>query len=133
MTDIACYTEPMDFTPTNHPIENEYPKLVRDRIPEIIKSRTGIVPDQKILTDDQEYLDALLKKVVEESTELQHSGEHDNLEEELADVLELIDAILALKHKTLDEVRHIQKEKRTKNGGFEKRILMLRKVEMPKK
>lgn len=29
----------MDFTPSNLPIENEYPKLVRDRIPEIVSAK----------------------------------------------------------------------------------------------
>jgi predicted house-cleaning noncanonical NTP pyrophosphatase (MazG superfamily) len=112
-------------------MENEYPKLVRDRIPEIIKIRTGTEPEQRILNDNEEFLDYLLKKVVEEATELQHSGEQNNLEEELADLLELIDTILLLKKKTMEEVTAIQKEKREKRGGFGKRILMLKKVEQP--
>lgn len=118
----------MDFQPTNSPIENEYPKLVRDRIPEIIKKKTGIDVEQRILADDREYLDYLLKKMVEEATELQQSRQHNNLEEELADVFELIYAILKLKGKTIENIITIQKEKREKNGAFEKRILMLRKV-----
>src|ERR1700722_18241147 len=104
----------MEFTPTDHPIENEYPKLVRDRIPEIIKSRTGKDIDSRILADDTEFLDFLLQKMVEEATELQHSGEHDTLEEELADVSELISTIMKLKNITPDELAAVQKAKREK-------------------
>jgi predicted house-cleaning noncanonical NTP pyrophosphatase (MazG superfamily) len=107
----------MDFQPTDHPFENEYPKLVRDRIPEIILAKTGKEPEQRILDSDEEFLDYLLKKVVEEATELHHSGEHNNLEEELADLLELIDTIIVLKKKTIANISAVQKEKREKNGG----------------
>jgi predicted house-cleaning noncanonical NTP pyrophosphatase (MazG superfamily) len=62
----------MEFVPTDHPIENEYPKLVRD----IIKARTGVSPEHRIASDDAEFESFLLKKVVEEATELQHSSEH---------------------------------------------------------
>ncbi len=117
----------MDFTSTNYPIENEYPKLVRDNIPDIIKLRTGEEPATRVLSDDAEYLEFLFKKVVEEATELQHSGEHNNLEEELADVLELVDAIMALKGLRREDIAKIQNEKRGKNGAFIKRILMLSK------
>ena len=109
-------------------MENEYPKLVRDRIPEIIKSKTGKEPEQKILTDDQEYLDYLLKKMVEEATELQRSGEQNNLNEELADVMEVIAAIMELKKIDPLEIAKIKAEKLDKRGGFAKRILMLGKV-----
>ena len=77
------------------------------------------------MNDDNEFLDYLLKKMVEESVELQNSVTIGNLEEELADVFEVIDAILKLKRKTKDDIAVIQKEKRKKRGGFEKRILML--------
>lgn len=117
----------MDFISTNHPIENEYPKLVRDNIPDIIKLRTGEEPATRVLSDDGEYLEFLLKKAVEEATELCHSPEHGNLEEELADVFELLDAIMALRGLSREDIVKIQNEKRSKNGGFAKRILMLSK------
>jgi len=116
----------MDPTNTN-PTENGYPKLVRDRIPEIIKSDTGKDIEQRILNNDEEFLDFLLKKMVEEAVELQHSREQKNLEEEMADIFELIDTILALQKKTTEDIIAIQKEKREMRGGFEKRIVMLKK------
>lgn len=118
----------MEFTHTNNPVENEYPKLVRDRIPEIIKKSTGVEPEYKILDDDSAFLDALLKKIIEESVELRQSLENGNLEEELADIFEIIDAILALRHGSVNHIVAIQKEKHEKRGGFDKRILMLKKA-----
>ncbi len=122
----------MEFVPTDHPIENEYPKLVRDNIPDIIKARTGVNPEQRIASDDAEFESFLLKKVVEEAIELQHSGEQDNLEEEIADINEIIQALMQLRNKKSEAIAAIQEEKRKKNCGFEKRIIMLSKVEKPK-
>ena len=103
---------------------SEYPKLVRDRIPEIIKEDTGMAPECRTLSDDAEFLEALLQKAVEEASELRHSSETGDLEEELADLSEVIDAILALKGRVAEDIRKIQEQKREKRGGFEKRILM---------
>jgi predicted house-cleaning noncanonical NTP pyrophosphatase (MazG superfamily) len=103
---------------------NEYPKLVRDKIPEIIKDKTGIEPTYRTIEDDTEFLNALLKKATEEAAELQHSIENDNTEEELADLLEIIDTITALRGKLIEDIEAIQIIKRQNRGGFEKRILM---------
>lgn len=117
----------MNFEPSNMPFENEYPKLVRDNIPEIIKTKTGAFPDTKILSADEDYLKYILKKMIEESKELEHSLEKGNMKEELADIFELITSLLKLKGWTIEDIIDVQKEKRTRNGGFEKRILMLKK------
>ena len=102
-----------------------YPKLVRDKIPEIVKAKEGVDPSIRIIENDDEYLEALLQKLVEEAIETRGSKGEGNLDEELADVLEVIYAILALEHKTIENIIAIKKEKREKRGGFEKRILML--------
>ncbi len=103
---------------------NEYPKLVRDNIPAIIEEKEGFRPTHRILENDAEFLAALFKKVTEEATELGRSVENENTEEELADLLELIETIVASLGKTVEDIKNIQKEKREKRGGFEKRILM---------
>jgi predicted house-cleaning noncanonical NTP pyrophosphatase (MazG superfamily) len=115
----------MDFKPTNLPIESEFPKLVRDNIPEIIKRKSGVDVPTKILESDEEYLKYLLKKIIEEATELQHSVEVGNMQEEFADLFELIQNVLKLKGWSMEDIAAVQKEKREKNGCFEKRILML--------
>jgi len=70
----------MDFKPTDQSFENEYPKLVRDKIPEIIKDRDGKDVKVKVLANDDDYLEALLKKLVEEARELEHYLEDENME-----------------------------------------------------
>lgn len=117
----------MEFKHSNLGIENEYPKLVRDRIPEIIEENEGISVKSRLLDDDAEFLGYLANKIVEEAVELQDAIVKGNLEEELADILELIDNILKLKGKTRKDINAIQDEKRKKNGGFSKRILMISK------
>jgi predicted house-cleaning noncanonical NTP pyrophosphatase (MazG superfamily) len=117
----------MEFNHTNLKIETEYPKLVRDRIPEIIKKNEGVDIKTRILEDDGEYLEYLLKKIVEEATELQNATAAADIEVELADIYEIIDAVLGLRGKTRKDIDVIEAEKRQKNGGFAKRILMLGK------
>ncbi len=108
--------------------ENEYPKLVRDNIPEIVGKISGKEVKTRILEDDEEYLKFLLKKVEEEAHELANAKDKEHIIEEMADVMELIDTILEFNGLDMETVRQIQREKAAKRGGFKKRILMLEKV-----
>lgn len=121
----------MESTPLSHPIESEYPKLVRDNIPDIIKARTGNDPERRIAENDQEFEAFLLKKIVEEAIELRDSAAHGNAEEELGDINELLHTLMKLKRITAERLDIVQREKREKNGGFEKRLIMLSKVAKP--
>ena len=96
-----------------------YHKLVRDRIPEIIAS-SGRRCDIRIL-DDEAYLDALDQKLSEELAEYQESKSM----EELADLLEVIRAVIAARGSTYEQVEALRLEKAEKRGGFEKRILLV--------
>jgi predicted house-cleaning noncanonical NTP pyrophosphatase (MazG superfamily) len=116
-----------EHTETDLPVEKEYPKLVRDRIPEIIIANEGIVVPTRTLTNDKEYLAYLLRKVREEAEELSEATTDSNIIEEVADVYEIIDTVLALKGIERSIVLASQKDKREKRGGFSERILMLGK------
>jgi predicted house-cleaning noncanonical NTP pyrophosphatase (MazG superfamily) len=109
--------------------ENEYPKLVRDNIPEIVEKLTGKKVKTKILEDGGEYLQFLLHKVEEEANELANANDKEHLIEEISDVVELLDAILAFSKLDWETVKKVQKEKAQKRGGFKKRILMLERVD----
>lgn len=95
-----------------------YKKLVRDKIPEIIRV-DGKRPKTRIL-NDSEYLEALLKKLQEECDEL---IEAKNVEE-LADVYEVLIALAAALGIKPDELEKVRKDKAAKRGGFQQKIFL---------
>ncbi len=99
------------------PIHN---KLVRDRIPEIIKS-SGKTVITNILPEDK-YLEALDRKLNEECAEYQDSKDI----EELADILEVVLAIAEARGCPLEKPERVRKEKADKRGGFKDRIYLER-------
>ena len=80
----------------------EYHKLVRDRIPEIIK-KDGKTCVCSVLSQ-QDYLALLDQKLNEELAEYQESKSM----EELADLLEVMSAVAVARGSSLDEVEKIQ-------------------------
>lgn len=95
-----------------------YHKLVRDRIPEIIEA-SGKTCTWETLSDDT-YLQLLVEKLNEELAEYQKSKSL----EELADLLEVMGAVVTARGWTWDELTALRKEKRRQRGGFAKRILL---------
>ena len=91
-------------------------KLVRDKIPEIIKE-SGKYPITRTLSEE-EYLIELDKKLSEEVAEYQA----DKSMEEIADIMEVIFAICKARNYSQEQISNIKREKREKRGGFEKRI-----------
>lgn len=91
-------------------------KLVRDRIPEIIDANGQKCACRPL--SEQEYLAALDQKLNEELAEYQQ----DKSMEELADLLEVIRAVIAARGSTYEQVESIRLTKKEKRGGFEKRI-----------
>ncbi len=71
-----------------------------------------------------EYRIALMKKLVEEAQEAVQSND-EGLATELADLYEVMDAILATWNIQREEVNSIQEERRRQRGGFERRIKLL--------
>lgn len=120
-------------TETNLAAENKYPKLVRDRIPEIVREHEGVDVPTRILEDDAEYEESIRRKIIEEAAELAAAKTDDHTIEEMADLEELVDELLALKGLYRAQVAAAQIEKREKRGGFAKRILMLEGVEKNQK
>lgn len=100
-----------------------YNKLIRDRIPEIIKA-TG--KDFNITTlSDFEYKEELQSKLKEELQEyLEADGDSHSIEE-LADILELIHALTTVHHSSYEELEQVRIEKKEKRGGFEEKIYLI--------
>lgn len=96
-------------------------KLVRDRIPEIITAN-GEHPVTHVL-DDAGYRAALLAKLVEEAGEASQAAAHD-LPEELADVLEVVQALAAAAGLSWAQLRTLADGKRASRGGFRERVYL---------
>ncbi|MDD2972756.1 MAG: nucleoside triphosphate pyrophosphohydrolase [Lachnospiraceae bacterium] len=93
-------------------------KLVRDKIPEIIE-KDGKNCVTHILSDE-EYINALETKLNEEVAEYQADK---NLEE-MADVLEVLQAICVAKGYSLDELEDMRKRKANERGSFRDKIFL---------
>ncbi|MBR2969614.1 MAG: nucleoside triphosphate pyrophosphohydrolase [Clostridia bacterium] len=96
-----------------------YQKLVRDKIPEIIKANDNVEPITRIL-DNDEYLVELNFKIQEELAEYLDSGDV----EELADLEEVLRAILDAKNVSYEEFESIRKSKVEKRGAFKEKIYL---------
>jgi predicted house-cleaning noncanonical NTP pyrophosphatase (MazG superfamily) len=104
----------------HNPYDNKsYEKLVRDRIPEIIK-KYGKVAVIKKITSDKEYYSKLLEKLQEEIKEFTETPN----EEEAADILEVFHAILKFKKINFELVKEARLKKGFLRGGFEKRLVL---------
>ena len=92
-------------------------KLVRDRIPEIIRARGE---DPMVHTIDGDRLfDALITKLSEESQELR-SAPPTHQVEELADMLEVICGLASHLAIELEDLEELRASKREQRGGFTK-------------
>ena len=98
-----------------------YHKLVRDKIPDLIKSQ-GQTPHTRILSTE-EYMTALEKKLDEEVNEF-HKDK--NLEE-LADILEVVYALSESLGHSREELLGANQTKHDKRGGFRDRIFLISK------
>ena len=95
-----------------------YNKLVRDNIPNIIK-KNGATPIVRIL-DDEEYFKELNRKLKEELNEYLDGNDI----EELADLYEVMLAVLDYKKMSLMEFDIIRKMKVEKRGAFKNKIYL---------
>ena len=95
-----------------------YNKLVRDRIPEIIEKNGGKPIIRKL--DNEEYFKELNIKMKEELEEYLESYEV----EELADLYEVILAILDYKKVSVEEFEIIRNMKVDKRGAFKNKIYL---------
>lgn len=112
------YLKSKEVKPVTQNSVKVYNKLVRDKIPEIIES-SGKTCNIETLTEEK-YIAMLDAKLNEELAEYQESKSL----EELADLLEVMGAVVKARGYTWDELTKIRKRKHEERGGFEKKILL---------
>lgn len=95
-----------------------YNKLVRDKIPEIIKGN-GEAPVTREL-DVSEYKFALETKLKEECQEVISASGEERIEE-IADAIEVLKALAKLEGANLEKVLDVAEKKNLKKGFFWKK------------
>ena len=102
--------------------KSNYNKLIRDKIPEIITLKEGMICDYKIL-NDEEYLQELDKKIFEEAQEFVE----DHSIEELADLMEVIYNVMEARNISMEDVEKARKLKNEEKGLFKNKIYLINK------
>ena len=97
-----------------------YNKLVRDKIPEVINNSDGKKANYKILNDN-EYLQELDKKLFEEA----HEFVEEHSVEELADLMEVIYAIMKTKNISFEDVKIARDIKNDRKGAFNDKVYLI--------
>jgi predicted house-cleaning noncanonical NTP pyrophosphatase (MazG superfamily) len=95
-------------------------KLIRDGLPAMMRAQGLTVEDRRL--DDDAFRAALLDKLVEEAAEARAATDTDSLVEELADVVEVLRALLAVSGRSIDDLEAVRLAKRAARGGFDERI-----------
>ena len=96
----------------------KYDKLVRDKIPDILKSK-NLFPKFHIAWD-YEYWLKLKDKLSEEVNEFIK----DSNEEELIDILEVLKAIIKFKNFDDKSIEMLRERKEKEKGSFNKKIIL---------
>ncbi|MGA2417777.1 MAG: nucleoside triphosphate pyrophosphohydrolase [Candidatus Staskawiczbacteria bacterium] len=96
----------------------KYNKLVRDKIPEYIKNKGGNAITH--VANDAEYWQKLKEKLQEEINEFMEAGSI----EEMADILEVIDAIFDYKKFDKEELQKVKNIKASERGKFKDKIIL---------
>ena len=94
-------------------------KLVRSGIPEYLQSKN--IPFKIRKAGKSEYIEKLYQKLYEEARELAK----DRTIEELADLLEVIEAIKKLRGWSSQDVEDIRLKKLSERGGFDQPIILV--------
>ena len=100
-----------------------YNKLIRDKVPAKIKDK-GSDLETKVLSD-QEFEEELVKKVLEEATELTKASSREELVSELGDVIDVLDEVRVLKNISDEELSAAREESNARKGGFKERIFLI--------
>ena len=100
-----------------------YNKLVRDLIPQVVEA-AGKKPITCVLAPE-EHLKEIKLKMQEEALEFQQADDQQEAIEELADILELVHASLAVYGVSYEQLENVRVQKKEKRGGFSEGIYLI--------
>lgn len=96
----------------------KYNKLVRDKIPQYIKNKGGNPATH--IAAEKEYWQKLKEKLQEEVNEFMEAESI----EEMADILEVIDAILDFKKFDKNKLEKVKNKKADERGKFKAKVIL---------
>lgn len=99
-----------------------YNKLVRDRIPTVIRKHGGTSKTRVL--GEKAFKRELLKKAVEEARELEALTDRSEIIAELGDTLDVLGAIQQTYRITKQELAASRKKAMAKKGGFKKKVFL---------
>ncbi|MBF2056731.1 MAG: hypothetical protein IGQ45_05780 [Cyanobacterium sp. T60_A2020_053] len=100
-----------------------YNKLIRDKIPDIL-SKNNLQYNIDNFSD-HEYQQALKDKLLEEVQELLISKNSQEIEEEIADIYEVLDSLIDIFGLNQEKIKDIQVQKRIDKGSFRANIKLV--------
>lgn len=98
----------------------KFAKLVRDRIPAILREK-GIVVYEEVM-EQEEFIQKLKDKLLEEVEEVRQAQSDEEFVEELADVLEVVRALAKATGFSVEDIENKRLEKFQVKGGFDAKI-----------
>lgn len=98
-------------------------KLVRDGIPEKIRSNNEEVVTMTLLPDERRRM--LLAKLMEEAQEVVESTNRDDLRSELADVQEVLHSLIRHSGFDITDIEKVAEAKAARLGSFDKGVVLL--------
>jgi predicted house-cleaning noncanonical NTP pyrophosphatase (MazG superfamily) len=110
-------------------VRRKFAKLVRDKIPVRIQTQGEKV--FAVNLPEAELLDVLKAKVVEEAMEVLSAHSADSLQEEMADVLEVLIALCRVGGSSLRKLEKLAAKKRRRVGGFGKGLMLVQTEDVP--
>lgn len=102
----------------------EHKKLVRDKIPDIIK-KAGDELMITVLENDDKFYKEVKEKIIEEGRELCSAKTEEEEINEIVDIQELVDILLEKLSISRIQLKKLQEKKNKERGGFKERFFLL--------